>query len=869
MSLDELLAIPALVPPTLVGAVREQIESESNFTLEPPGKLVADNRGTSWLDQVDRSRWLYWSAYNALLFRKGWKSASVDALDLATDMILGQLAPPATPSFDKRGLVLGHIQSGKTANFTGLVAKAADVGYRLVIVLSGIDNGLRAQTNKRLKRELVGLDPPRGTCVPLPPLGRRWHEFTSEDIPDGDFMPGRANHGALQGTQPVLMVVKKNAAVLKRLNTWLAQAPADCRTTLPLLMIDDEADQASIDTRGTAAGYGLEDPEEQPESPSIINGLIRQLLLHFERRAYVAYTATPFANVLIPHDMRDANLGDDLYPRDFIIALPRPQGYFGTEELFGKMDGESGESEGGLDVIRDADDDEALDLGDRGLPPHLSEAIDSFVLAGAAQIGREDEKAPATMLVHTSQRVIEQGRLRRELEDHVRFMTAEWRHDPARVLEPRLRHLWNQDFRPTTRAINASLDAPFEKVAPHVGRFLDALKIRELNSTTSDDLDYERDPELKAVAIGGNKLSRGLTLEGLLTSYFVRRSLMYDTLLQMGRWFGFRSKFTDLIRLYTTPQLTSYYSTLAFVEHRIREDIKIYEDRGLTPLDVGVRVWKHPELYVTAANKRRFAGSVLASATYSCDIAQTFRFPLDRYDVMQAMSDANLEATKRLIGAGGTAFGLDPASGHPVWADATPVHILKYLEDFQLDSKVSSIDKSQLMAYIQRRVAAGELTRWVVCIRDRLDGEERLGRVDWGLGTGPVQQMSRTRLAHGDSLGVITSPGDEEVGLTPDEQKTLAARIRDLQASGRKRAVNVEARACRSRTTGLLLIYPISRYSGWEKPCTDARRPLFSDPEHRRRRDLIGIALSFPESSEKVANQFAIGSVPHDESALE
>lgn len=868
MDLATVLSIAQVVPPELVENIRNQIAAEQNFTLEPPGMLVAESTRTPWLESSASSDWLYWQAYKALLYRKNWKQPAVSALDLASQKILGQLADPKSVAFDRRGLVLGHIQSGKTANFTGLIAKAADVGYRLVIVLSGIDNALRSQTNTRLKRELIGMDAPAQHCVPLPPLGRRWHEFTGEDVENGDFEPGRANHAALQGTQPVLMVVKKNASVLKRLSTWLQSAPDDCRQSLPLLMIDDEADQASIDTRGTAQGYGLDDPEDQPEAPSVINGLIREILLHFNRRAYVAYTATPFANVLIPHDMRDSKYGDDLYPRDFIISLPKPHDYFGTEELFGQMDGDSGDSEGGLDVIRTADSSAALRFENDELPDRLTEAIDAFLLAGAAQIHRAGNDVPATMLVHTSQRVIDHGRLFAAIEKYIKFLRAEWRHDPSRQLRPRLERLWNSDFRPTTRAINAAADIPFESIAQHIGDLLAVVAPMELNSSTSDALDYERTPGLKAIAVGGNKLSRGLTLEGLLTSYFVRKSVMYDTLLQMGRWFGFRSTFKDLIRLYTTAELTSYYSSLAFVEHRIREDIKIYEERGLTPLDVGVRVWQHPELYVTAANKRRFAGTTTASTTYSCDVAQTFRFPLGQPDMMRQMGDHNLTVTRTLVSRGKHEFKLNP-SGHPTWSKAPPSVVLEFLENFQLDAKATSIDKAQLLDYIRRRMKEAELTRWVVCVRGREEVVERLGTADWGLPNGRVAQMSRTRIAHGDSLGVITSPRDECIGLEPDELDKLEKRMLGLKAARKKRAVNVEARLHRSPQCGLLLLYPISKASGHERKPGDSRRPLYDDPDHRSTRDLIGFAVSFPKSRERISHEFAIGTVPHEPDNIE
>ena len=257
-----------------------------------------------------------------------------------------------------------------------------------MIVLSGLDNGLRRQTQIRLDRELVGYAEGCVGAVRLPPVGQRWHQFTTEEF-GGDFRPGHANHSALQGSQPVLLVMKKNARVLDRLHTWLDAAPEEVRNALPLLVIDDEADQASVDTRGS---YQTSDPDQDYAEPAVINGLIRELLHKFRRRAYVAYTATPFANILIPHDNVDPNAGSDLYPRDFIVDLPQPDGYFGAERLFGRLDEETGEFIDGMDVIRHIPDIDIATLDADQLPDSLCTAIMDFVLAGAARAERGDRQ---------------------------------------------------------------------------------------------------------------------------------------------------------------------------------------------------------------------------------------------------------------------------------------------------------------------------------------------------------------------------------------------------------------------------------------------------------------------------------------------
>jgi hypothetical protein len=296
------------------------------------------------------------------------------------------LKPPTQSEFDVRGLVLGYVQSGKTANFTAVIAKAADAGYRLVVVFSGIDKGLRRQTQIRLNRELTGYaHNPKG-AVRFPPVGKQWHQFTTDDL-DGDFHPGRANSAALQGSQPVLIVVKKNGAVLRRLRAWFMSASEDIRKELPALFIDDESDQASVDTRGSYQSEEEFDPDDPDyEPPAVINGLIRELVQIFSRRGYVAYTATPFANILIPHNTYDGKAGEDLYPKDFFIDLPKPAGYFGAEEFFGRFDPATDASVQGLDVLRNVPDEQVLALMQNNeVTATLVEALNAFFLGGAAR----------------------------------------------------------------------------------------------------------------------------------------------------------------------------------------------------------------------------------------------------------------------------------------------------------------------------------------------------------------------------------------------------------------------------------------------------------------------------------------------------
>lgn len=841
----DLILNSALIPQELRDFVQGEIEQDQNFQLAPVHMLVADPNREDWLGKLDRSTWYYWPTLRQFLLTvKGWPSLVLRSLEDSSDRVLRQLAPPQTNRFDIRGLVLGFVQSGKTSNFTALIAKAADAGYRLVIVLSGIDNGLRRQTNIRLKRELVGYSDNRSDAVRMPPMGQQWHEFTSVDL-DGDFRPGFANHAALQGSQPVLLVLKKNSAVLRRLLDWIDEAPAEVRRTLPLLMIDDEADLASVDTRGSYQGE--HDPLGQDyEPPSKINSLIRELLLRFERRAYVAYTATPFANILIPHDVVDPLVGNDLYPKDFIIDLPKPPGYFGAEEIFGRMDGVQGEEIGGLDVIREVGmaDIDVLDQG--GMPETLMTALLDFVLAGAARASRGHSEAPVTMLIHISQLTVVQAQLRQLVSRHFSELRDEWRYQRKHGIRERLLTRWESEFRPVTRSLYPERDAAFEAIEPFISPFFEAVQVREVNSQAGEVLDYEREPGLKAIAVGGNRLSRGLTLEGLMMSYYIRRSVAYDTLMQMGRWFGFRTGYDDLTRIYTTEELERWFSDLAFVEHRLRDDIQIYESMNLTPLQVGMRIWQHETMQVTSPLKRRFASTTIIDQSYSGQQVQTFKYPLQRLEDLAVQAESSRLAVHDLAAKLPTP--------NPEWSDekgpvCTGVEVelvLEFLKAFDVDDVASSISLPLIRRYIERLKDAGELTHWTVAVRGLQVRDSILGAADWGLPGGVISQVSRTKLkSHPESLGVIADPQDEGLGLSPE------SRSRAQEYMERGDSERIACRRARPAEEGLLLLYPISRFSGHSAGLPKLREPIFTDPRSPIARDLVGLAISFPESQKK------------------
>ncbi len=860
-TLDQALAG---VPEELRDEVRSRWQSDHDQPIHPVRVLSGRGGPRPWFAEWHSSEGHLWRRLrNWLIDVKGRSELTVASLDDTSDKVLSHLEDPRPggPDFRVVGLVIGYVQSGKTANITALIAKAADLGYRLFIVLSGLDNGLRKQTQDRLACELGFSDGPG--CVGLPELGQRWMAFTTSELTGGDFNPGVQDPSAMfQGAHRGIAVVKKNARVLQRVVAWAQRAPAD----LPVLVIDDEADQASVNTRGNRRPPGAPVPvdAEDDEDPSRINERIRELVSRFRRRSYVAYTATPFANVFIDPDAIDAIAQQDLYPRDFIVSLPRPARYVGTERLFGRgplVHEEAGVA--GLDVIRTIPEVEVGHLvpprgGAQDFAPRMCRSLETalldWILGTAAKIEREGSgDTRSTMLIHTSHLTVIHNRLSEIVKVQLTRLRQSWRYDRPH-LRAQLQQRWDDDFRRVTVSMDAGLDRTFEQIEPHVSTFFhQTADVRVLNITSDAVLDYSVDPTLKVVVIGGNRLSRGLTLEDLVTSYYVRVSANYDTLLQMGRWFGYRESYVDLTRLWTTGELIARFSDLALVEEELRDEIAVYERLKITPLEFAPKIRTHPAMAITARNKMGVARSVQLS--FQGELRQTTRFPLDKMDGLHG----NLDATRRFLRALGPAQIVDD---RPEWEDVPWRAVHAFLDEYVSIQDVASFDARTLSQYVKRQAQAGELIRWRVSVRSLPRADGSLGTEDLGVVNVPqVNTISRSRKrADPLSIGVLTNParkdgprrvGDEEVGLTDAQIDRARAAARDEWPT-----LGHALRAQRDPAEGLLLVYPVSRFSQPEKRSTD-REPLFGNAS--RACTVVGLAISFPRSKSAATIEYMAG----------
>lgn len=437
---------------------------------------------------TDGTVWSNWSRHEAYLrSQPKWKPHQIDSVAEESLRIISKTTPVNRAEFQCRGLVVGYVQSGKTANFTAVAARAADVGYRLIIVLSGIHDSLRNQTQRRLDLELAG-------------TGVDWITLTDEG---SDFREPQVADG-FSSTGTVLIVAKKITPILKRLNQWFDKLEGRL-SEVPVLLIDDEADQASINTRGNRRDPSIERGRvpNDDAAPSLTNALIRDILRKIPRATYIAYTATPFANILIDPDASDSKVGEDLFPRDFVVQLPRPDGYTGTEELFGV-------SAQGRDVLRPVvlGDVEALKSkrrrrseaivakGALDLPQSLADALLTFALVGAIRLLRGQSDKPHTMLVHVSQLQQDQIRIGAAIEDQIRVWFHHEEAEPG-VLSDMLRSA-------LTSLGTVELPSAEDAVVSEAVMNLARLKVVVLNSTTGGELEYDANP-------GGSSWQSGAT----------------------------------------------------------------------------------------------------------------------------------------------------------------------------------------------------------------------------------------------------------------------------------------------------------------------------------------------------------------------
>ena len=692
-----------------------------------------------WLDALlPKIDFYYWNRYRKYLGQKGLSHQVLAAIDDTTQRILEQLENPSKGRpWQRRGMVVGHVQSGKTSNYTGLICRAADVGYKVIIVIAGIHNNLRNQTQLRIDEGFIGINSTKKLSNST--KGSKYvgvGRFDSTRQPSSftnsisDFNKTLAQTIGIpldNLKEPVVFVIKKNSSTLKNLLEWLTDNNARRgakQIDYPMLLIDDEADNASINI-----SKGIDEVSK-------INGQIRALLQTFTRSCYVGYTATPFANIFIDPESDNEMYGEDLFPKHFIVGLDPPSNYFGPQKVFSNF-----ETSRFIKFIHDSDAsipmNHKIDFDVNELPESLKLAIRVFVIAIAIRATRGQNSVHNSMLVNVSRFVSVQNQIRNEIHEflenirnsvRVNGMKAEY----ETFLDPEIASL--HDAFANEYANNCA--CTWKQISTHLYDTIVKIRIVEVNSRSHGSLNYvDNDDGLSVIAVGGFSLSRGLTLEGLSVSYFLRRSIMYDTLMQMGRWFGYRNQYEDLCRIWITEESASWYSHISESIEELLEELKVMERVGASPKDFGLKVRSHPStLIVTARNKMGSGKTHVAQLGLSEKFIETHTLS-SVYDdlennrravvsLMDTLKDLNKFPLPRL------AADNSPLLSH--FVNDVPVNAVHdFLRRFRNHSDSLLTETEPVVTFIERH-SADRLSQWDIYFPsvEKIDGRKNSVLVD-------------------------------------------------------------------------------------------------------------------------------------------
>lgn len=666
-----------------------EIHSQETITI-PRASTIMSKDKEPWLHTLDNSSTYYSDRYkNYLNTDEGFSRQIVDKIFKTTEETLDFMT---NPNIDteciKKGLVMGNVQSGKTANYLALINKAADVGYKLIILIAGIHNNLRMQTQSRVNGGFIGFDTILGEDIGVSKYGfdNRPFSFTSTKYDFKKDIATSLNFNPENSKVPVILVIKKNSSTLKNLLDWLeTNKTRSAYSTYPMLLIDDEADNASINTK------------KNPNETTTINRQIRQILQMFQKRSYVGYTATPFANIFINPESKTDEYGDDLFPEDFIVSLESPSNYIGAEQIFNTKN----------NVLRLIDDNEiCLDVKLKKddivdcLPNSLYEAINTYLLATGIRKLRRNKNFHSSMLINVSFRITIQEQVKDLVLEYLEIIKKHIKYNYKKPIKEMIKNekinllysCWLKEFKDEKTT--------FQDVLEQINQNEQLIKVFLINSkrTQEEKLNYDNYNEegLNAITIGGYSLSRGFTIEGLTVSYFLRNSQMYDTLLQMGRWFGYRNGYEDLCRLYMREEAIGWYKHISEATEELKEEFKIMNDHNLTPRQYGLKVKNHDEsLIITARNKMFHSSDATISINYYGELIETRKISNNDKKIQ-----ANLDSLKRFISTLPNSQRDINETKNLLWKDIEVAIVLDFIKSYENHPLNIKTDASTIEKYL-------------------------------------------------------------------------------------------------------------------------------------------------------------------------
>ncbi len=874
-AVNSILIIPRFKELDKQMLIRE-IESLYRIRQDDYQIIEKDERRNPWLNdkrlKIDFKNG-FWGRYRDYLGdEKNFAPDTIDKLDSLTDKILDSLFDPTKNiQIDKKGLVAGQVQSGKTSNYVGLICKAVDAGFKLIIVLTGLHNNLRSQTQLRIDEGFLGFDTQHARAfnqsnlhIGVGRLGQPLvaHSLTSS-LDKGDFTQGAANTLGINfnTTDPIIAVIKKRPAVLKRIHKWLSAQAEDTEIgkiirNKALLLIDDEADNASINI------------SHDPEKRSATNNEITNILSLFGKNGYIGYTATPFANIFIPLQE------DNLFPRDFIINISTPSNYIGPERVFGfKLVEDNEESDTVLPVVNRINDYDGFvkdkhkqyDQLPSEIPNSLKYAIRCFIVTCAIRRLRGQTNSHNSMLVHVSHFVRWQDHITELITNQFNYYRRGIDQNDPEIIEE-FKNTFEKDYdgyksyvSVTDQILKSKLNTidsqiqthNWKDVLPHLNEAVTRIEVKAIHGGSGETLDYyEHKNGYSVIAIGGNKLSRGLTLEGLSISYYLRSSTMYDTLMQMGRWFGYRAGYTDLCRLFTSRELNEWFCHITHASEALREEFDYMSDvAGSSPEQYALKVRTHPGvLQITASNKLRSAVNVQIS--WAGRLVELYEFKKD-IDII----NSNLKNTQYFIS--GLPDNCVRKNDNYLWYDVPARDVISFLEGIQSFENLKAAQPQNLIRFINKQLTNEELTLWRIALMSKDSASDSTDFYITGTSC-PIGHWKRTQDEDKSDSNIyylrkshIISPKDETIDLTNQEYEKAMELTREQRIKKKKEGEP-------SYPNGEIIRNEIR----------DVRKPLLIiyllDPKESKTKmpdgcsPFVGYAISFPKSNYEVFESYAV-----------
>lgn len=645
-----------------------------------------------------------WDAYKRLLIKRDWEATVIDTLDAQTDEVVELLGDPKQPdgTWPRKGLLMGEVQSGKTATYLGILNKALDYGYGLIIVIGGHTENLRQQTQARFDTDLLGVDSEtwedginnaaiRHVGVGVN-SGLRAHLMTTVRH---DFSKSKSGSSItwVDGGLPTVFITKKTPSLLNNIRTYIKGQAQGGRLDIPLIVVDDESDWGTPNTRDKS-------------DPTSVNRAIRALLDVSTRSSYLAITATPFANIFIDDKAafefkEKGRKGEpapdgpgteltDLFPSDYIRVMFPPTTYLGMGEYFTESSHPA--------ISTDVEDClEVVPIKHKNhhpvaaLPGSMETAVLEFVLGTAVRRIRDKKNKPASMLINVSRFKSVEGTIatlvKVFLEQTVAVISSEFsrqgavKSDKAETINA----AWKKRF------ANVE-DVTWEQVSDKLVEIAHEFQVDLINGDTAKDrakrrklmtvAEREADDLIPKIVVGGDILSRGLTLDGLQVSYFVREPRTMDTLMQMGRWFGYRPGFSDLVRVWMPESTRADFEHSVEVTEELRGTLLDMKSRGLTPKDFGLRVRVHPDsVAIVAANKGRNTEVLeIGPIVWENKLAESYDLTAD-----DDVERANQTAVEKLLVRLGADEAVQTSGGFDAWNDVPLDFVHDFFGEFQGD----------------------------------------------------------------------------------------------------------------------------------------------------------------------------------------